>query len=46
MNRCHFVKVHLLIGDQLYSEKLIRDIAVLALDHPYYPVTIEWGESL
>lgn len=28
-------------GDQLYSEQLIRDIAVLALDQPYYPVTIE-----
>jgi len=28
-------------GDPIYSEKLIRDIAVLALDQPYYPVTME-----
>jgi len=25
----------------LISEKIIRDIAVLALDYPYYPVTME-----
>ena len=28
-------------GDRLAAEKLIRDIAVLALDQPYYPVTME-----
>jgi len=28
-------------GDRLVAEKLIRDIAVLALDQPYYPVTME-----
>ena len=28
-------------GDCLISEKIIRDIAVLALDYPYYPVTME-----
>jgi hypothetical protein len=28
-------------GDRLTAEKLIRDIAVLALDQPYYPVTME-----
>jgi hypothetical protein len=43
-------KVHLHIGtkttftiegDLLHGEQLIRDIAVLALDQPYYPVTME-----
>lgn len=28
-------------GDRLHGEKLIRDIAVLALDQLYYPVTME-----
>ena len=28
-------------GDTLYGEQLVRDIAVLALDQPYYPVTME-----
>ena len=28
-------------GDRLQGEKLIRDIAVLALDQLYYPVTME-----
>jgi hypothetical protein len=28
-------------GDPLHGEQLIRDIAVLALDQPYYPVTME-----
>lgn len=28
-------------GDVVFSKKLIRDIAVLALDQPYYPVTME-----
>lgn len=28
-------------GDPIYSKKIIRDIAVLALDQPYYPVTME-----
>jgi hypothetical protein len=32
-------------GDPLTSAKLIRDIAVLALDCPYYTVTMEeWDE--
>jgi len=28
-------------GDLLHGEQLVRDIAVLALDQPYYPVTME-----
>lgn len=28
-------------GDPLQGEQLVRDIAVLALDQPYYPVTME-----
>ena len=28
-------------GDPLHGEQLVRDIAVLALDQPYYPVTME-----
>ena len=28
-------------GDRLQGEKIIRDIAVLALDQLYYPVTME-----
>jgi len=28
-------------GDRLQGEKIIRDIAVLALDQIYYPVTME-----
>jgi len=28
-------------GERLAAEKTIRDIAVLALDEPYYPVTME-----
>lgn len=28
-------------GDPLTAEKIIRDIAVLALDELYYPVTME-----
>jgi len=28
-------------GDPLHGEQFIRDIAVLALDQPYYPVTME-----
>ena len=28
-------------GEPLHGEQLIRDIAVLALDQPYYPVTME-----
>jgi len=28
-------------GDYLVAEKIIRDIAVLALDEPYYPVSME-----
>lgn len=28
-------------GDRLAAEKIIRDIAVLALDELYYPVTME-----
>lgn len=35
----------LLEGDKLIASKLIRDIAVLALDQPYYTVTMEeWDE--
>ena len=31
----------LIEGDELIAAKLIRDIAVLALDQPYYTVTME-----
>ncbi len=32
-------------GDELIASKLIRDIAILALDQPYYTVTMEeWDE--
>lgn len=32
-------------GDELISSKLIRDIAILALDQTYYTVTMEeWNE--
>ena len=32
-------------GDELVASKLIRDIAILALDCPYYTVTMEeWDE--
>ncbi len=32
-------------GDTLVASKLIRDIAILALDCPYYTVTMEeWDE--
>jgi len=35
----------LLEGDKLIASKLIRDIAILALDQPYYTVTMEeWDE--
>ena len=28
-------------GDPSHGEQLVRDLAVLALDQPYYPVTME-----
>jgi hypothetical protein len=35
----------LIEGDELYASKLIRDIALIALDQPYYTVTMEeWDE--